>query len=62
MRNGAWSTAHRRAYAYEALARAHALAGHLEAAKWKSKARAAGAAIADPQERAHFDEDFATLL
>jgi hypothetical protein len=49
------------AYAYEALARAHALAGHAEAAEWKSKARAAGDAIADPENREHFDEDFATL-
>ena len=49
------------AYAYEALARAHALAGDDEAAKWKSKARAAGDAIADPEDREHFDEDYLTL-
>lgn len=49
------------AYAYEALARAHAVAGHGEADSWKGKARAAGDAIADPEDRAHFDEDFATL-
>jgi hypothetical protein len=49
------------AYAYEALARAHALAGSAEAAAWKAKARAAGDAIADPEDREHFEEDFATL-
>jgi hypothetical protein len=49
------------AYAYEALARAHSLAGHAEAREWKSKARAAGDAIADPEDREHFGEDFATL-
>jgi hypothetical protein len=49
------------AYAYEALARAHALAGDGEAASWKAKARAAGDAIADPADREHFDEDFLTL-
>jgi hypothetical protein len=50
------------AYAYEALARAHAIAGHAEAAEWKSKARAAGDAIVDREDREHFDEDFSTLL
>ena len=49
------------AYAYEALARAHALAGAAEAAKWKAKAREAGDAIADPEDRQHFDEDYLTL-
>jgi hypothetical protein len=49
------------AYAYEALARAHALAGSVEAPAWKAKARAAGDSIADPEDREHFDEDFATL-
>ena len=49
------------AYAYEALARAHALAGDGEAEQWKSKAREAGDAIADAEDRKHFDEDFATL-
>ena len=51
------------AYAYEALARAHALSssGGGEAAGWKAKAREAGDAIADPEDREHFDEDFATL-
>jgi len=49
------------AYAYEALARAHALAGDDEADQWKAKARTAGDAIANPKEREHFDEDYATL-
>ena len=49
------------AYAYEALARAHALAGDGEAEMWKSKARGAGDAIADPETREHFDEDYLTL-
>ena len=49
------------AYAYEALARAHGLASDGEADSWKGKARAAGDAIADPEDRAHFDEDFRTL-
>jgi hypothetical protein len=49
------------AYAYEALARAHALAGNGDAVEWKAKARAAGDEIADPEDREHFDEDFATL-
>ena len=49
------------AYAYEALARAHALAGDGAGAEWKAKARAAGDAIADPEDREHFDEDYATL-
>jgi hypothetical protein len=49
------------AYAYEALARAHGLAGSAEAVGWKAKARAAGDAIADPEDRRHFDEDYATL-
>jgi hypothetical protein len=49
------------AYAYEALARAHGLAGDGEADQWKSKAREAGDAIADPEEREHFDEDYLTL-
>jgi hypothetical protein len=50
------------AYAYEALARAHAVAGdHAHAAQWKAKARTAGDAIADADDRAHFDEDYLTL-
>jgi hypothetical protein len=53
------------AYAYEALAlalaRAHAFAGDGEAGDWKAKARAAGDAISDPEDREHFEEDYATL-
>ena len=50
------------AYAYEALARAHAAAGDAaEAAAWKAKAREAGDAIADRENREHFDDDYATL-
>jgi len=49
------------AYAYEGLARAHAVAGNVEAADWKAKARAAGDRIADPEDREHFDEDYLTL-
>jgi hypothetical protein len=48
-------------HAYEALARAHALAGAAEAALWKAKARAAGDAIADREDREHFEADFSTL-
>jgi hypothetical protein len=50
------------AYAHEALARAHALAGDGEsAARHKRLAREAGDVIADPDDREHFDEDYATL-
>jgi hypothetical protein len=49
------------AYAYEGLARAHAAAGNAEAESWKAKAREAGDAIADPEDREHFYKDFATL-
>jgi hypothetical protein len=49
------------AYAYEALARAHSLAGDGEAEQWKAKAREAGNSIADPEDREHFDEDYLTL-
>ena len=49
------------AYAFEALARAFALVDITAAAIWKAKAREAGDAIADAQDREHFDEDFATL-
>ena len=61
------STASRRvgdwdlAYAYEALAQAHAVARNGAAAEWKARARAAGDEIADPEEREHFEEDYATL-
>ena len=49
------------AYAYEALARAHAVSGTGEADAWKAKAREAGDAIADQEDREHFEEDYATL-
>jgi hypothetical protein len=50
------------AYAYEALARASSVAGDAEgASEWRVKARAAGDTIAEPEDREHFDEDFATL-
>jgi hypothetical protein len=49
------------AYAYEALARAHALAGNAEAAEWRAKARTAGDAIEDREDREHFDEDYSSL-
>ena len=50
------------AYAHEALARAHRLAGNADdAARHKRLAREAGDAIADPDDREHFDEDYATL-
>jgi hypothetical protein len=50
------------AYAYEALARAHAVAGDdAQAAAWKAKAQEAGRLIADPEDREHFEEDLGTL-
>jgi hypothetical protein len=50
------------AYAHEALARAYALAGDADqAARHERLAREAGDAIADPEDREHFDEDWATL-
>jgi hypothetical protein len=50
------------AYAYEALARASAVAGDAAAAgEWRARARQAGDAIGDPEDREHFDEEFATL-
>ena len=51
------------AYAYEALARASRVAGGRDRLRpsGASSARAAGDAIADPEDREHFDEDFATL-
>ena len=50
------------AYAYEALARASSVAGDVEgAAGWRDRARVAADAIADPEDREHFEEDFATL-
>jgi hypothetical protein len=49
------------AYAFEALARALAVAGDEQAAGWKALARIAGDKIADPEDRERFDEDYATL-
>ena len=50
------------AYAHEALARAHRLAeSFAEAARHKRLAREAGDAITGPDDREHFDEDYATL-
>jgi hypothetical protein len=55
---GGWDLA----YAYEALARASAGAGDgLGSVEWRDRARAAGDAIADPEDRGHFESDFATL-
>jgi hypothetical protein len=49
-------------FAYEALARAHLLAGDLEAARrCEEKARELGAEIADPEDREHLEEALATL-
>jgi hypothetical protein len=50
------------AFAHEALARAHKVAGNAEAAeRHKRLARAAGDAIADRDDREHFDKDYTTL-
>ena len=50
------------AYAYEALARACALAGDADdAASWRERARAAGGNIAEAEDREHFERDLATL-
>ena len=50
------------AFAHEALARAHKVAGNPEAAeRHKRLARETGDAIADPEDREHFDKDYATL-
>ena len=50
------------AYAYEALARAHGVAGEAdEAVRYRGLAREAGEAIRDPEDREHFEEDLATL-
>ncbi len=50
------------AYACEAMARASYEEGDAAgAASWRDRARVAGDAIADPEDREHFDEDFATL-
>jgi hypothetical protein len=50
------------AFAYEALARAHGVAGDSEEAeRCKRLARQAGNAIAEPEDRELFDSDYATL-
>jgi hypothetical protein len=50
------------AFAYEALSRAHAVAGdNEEAERHKELAREAGEAIAEAEDREVFDADFATL-
>ena len=50
------------AFAHEALARAHAVAGAREAAERHQRlARELGDAIADPEDREHFDKDWSTL-
>jgi hypothetical protein len=50
------------AFAYEALARAHGVAGEAdEAARYKQLARRAGDAIGDAEDREIFEADFATL-
>lgn len=47
---------------YEAMARAHAVAGDRPAAEeWRARARAAVAAIADPEDRQIIEQDLATL-
>lgn len=49
-------------FAYEALARAHAIAGDEAAAReWLARARAAGQAIADEDDRALLQADLATI-
>ena len=49
-------------YAYEALARAHAVAGDDdEARRCAATARELGAKVADPEDREHLEEDLATL-
>ena len=49
-------------FAYEALARAHWVAGdEAEAGRYVGLARDSGAGIADPEDREHFEEALATL-
>jgi hypothetical protein len=49
-------------YAYEALARAHLVAGNEEEAKRSARrARELGERVADPEDREHLEEDLATL-
>ena len=50
------------AFAYEALARAHALAGDSEAAaKYLTQAAQAGTNIADQEDRTHFEGELASI-
>jgi hypothetical protein len=49
-------------FAYEALARAHGVVGNAgEARRYESLARESVEAIADPEDREHFEEALATL-
>ena len=49
--------------AYEAMARAHSVAGDMPAAReWAARARAACADIADPEERENIEGDIATVV
>jgi tetratricopeptide (TPR) repeat protein len=50
------------AYAYEALARAHCVAGDAEQARhWLDRARQAGAEVAEDEDREHLMSDLATI-
>jgi hypothetical protein len=49
-------------FAYEALARAHKVAGNeTESQRYAALAREGGKAIADPEDREQFEKEFATL-
>jgi hypothetical protein len=49
-------------FAYEALARAHAIAGNAgEADRYEQKARELGASLADPEDREHLEEALSEL-
>ena len=48
------------AYAYEALARAHAVSARASG-RMEGEGARGGRPIADPEDREHFDEDYATL-
>jgi hypothetical protein len=50
------------AFAHDALARAHAVAGDVSAAAFRAEARAAGDRIADPEDKAAFDQWFVREL
>ena len=50
-----------RAYAFEAMARAHAVNGDVDLAnEWREKATEAGALIADAEDRTIFETDLAS--